>query len=161
MLVGVAGASVQQGDTELDLLGSFIDTNATVAGGDTSELFVDVRLGYFVTDNIQIGISAFASWAEEGNRDTDTFGIGPVVKYHFMPTNQWVPYVGGQAFWSRESNGQDVDGLVWGPLAGLRYELNVYNDLFIEYQYRMFESDLGDIFDDAHAILVGIVHQFK
>ena len=31
----------------------------------------------------------------------------------------------------------DVDGTLWGPLAGLRYELNANNDFFVEYQYHI------------------------
>jgi hypothetical protein len=87
-----------------------------------------------------------------------------------MPTNQWVPYVGGQLFWANvdADAAGDSDGILWGPVLGLRYELNAYNDFFVEYQYHMWEGDLSDPpaaggadLDDGHGIFVGIIHQFK
>jgi predicted porin len=56
---------------------------------------------------------------------------------------------------------EDVDGTLWGPLAGLRYELNANNDFYVEYQYHLWEGDVGDFLNDGHALLVGIIHQFK
>jgi predicted porin len=55
----------------------------------------------------------------------------------------------------------DADGTLWGPLVGLRYELNAYNDFFVEYQYHLWSGDIGDVVDDGHALFVGIIHQFK
>ena len=64
-----------------------------------------------------------------------------------MPTNQWVPYVGGQlpVGRCRSTDGGDGDGTLWGPVVGLRYELNANNDFFVEYQYHMWEGDVGDL----------------
>jgi len=159
-LAGVASASVQQGDTELDFLGGFFTANGEDSGDDVDVLFLSAALGYFLTDNIQVQGAAMGAWLSNGE-DLDVYAIGGRAKYHFMPTNQWVPYVGGQIFWGNAENGDDVDGTIWGPVLGLRYELNEYNDFFAEYQYLMFEGDLGDAVDDAHGIFLGIIHQFK
>jgi predicted porin len=91
-----------------------------------------------------------------------------------MPTNQWVPYVGAQimyvsadvdtkhlpTFVSDVIDGTS-DGTLWGPLVGIRYELNENNDFYAEYQYQIWEGDIGNLWDDGHAILLGIIHQFK
>jgi hypothetical protein len=189
VFAGVAGASVKQGDTELDLLGGFTTQNSagatanqTAAGFDS--WFLSAAIGYFLTDNIQVQGAAMGAWttttvdffnAPDAEVDVDVYGFGLRGKYHFMPTNQWVPYVGGQFLWVNASidftdffvgvppsgADQDVDGTLWGPLVGLRYELNENNDFFVEYQYQIWSGDVGDLFDDGHALLVGISHQFK
>ncbi len=175
---GVANASVQQGDTELDFLGGFLTANGDTGVGDTTSFFLSAALGYFFTDNIQGQLAAMGMWTEfdapSGGTDVDVdvYGLGVRGKYHFMPTNQWVPYVGLQLFWANVdvdiAGGLDgdVDGFMWGPVLGLRYELNANNDFYIEYQYHMWELDApsdfdSDILDDGHALLVGLIHQFK
>jgi len=176
MCAGVATASVQQGDTELDFLGGFLTENGTSGTGDFDALFLSGAIGYFFTDNIQGQVAAMGAWTsfdggDDGeDTDVDVYGIGVRGKYHFMPTNQWVPYVGGQLLWvtadvdsdavSDDLNG-DSDGTLWGPLAGLRYELNANNDFYVEYQYHIWSGDVGDWLDDGHSVFVGIIHQFK
>ncbi len=169
---GVATASVQKGDTELDALGGFIMENGEDDAPDTDVWFVSASLGYFLTDNIRVGaVGAWTSVSFDvgggiGDVDEDVWAIGGNVKYHFMPTNQWVPYVGAQVLWANADidiviEETDVDGILWGPVVGLRYELNANNDFFAEYQYHLWTGDLGDFFNDGHAIFVGIAHQFK
>jgi len=162
-LAGVANASVQQGDTELDFLGGFLTQNGEDGTSDIDAFFVSAALGYFFTDNIQGQVAALGVWTEVADTDTDVYGIGLRGKYHFMPTNQWVPYVGGQFLWvEADVDGVgDTDGTLWGPLVGLRYELNAYNDFFVEYQYHLWEGDVGDSIDDGHGLFVGLIHQFK
>jgi len=158
----VASASVQQGDTELDLLGGWMSQNGEGGGGDIDALFLSGALGYFFTDNIQGQVVAMGAWTEVDNEDNDVYGIGIRGKYHFMPTNQWVPYVGGQFLWaSADGDGLDGDGTMWGPVLGLRYELNANNDFFAEYQYMMWEGDASDAIDDGHGLFFGLIHQFK
>lgn len=161
-LAGVANAAVQQGDTELDALGGWMTQNGEDDYGDIDALFVSAAIGYFVTDNIQVGAVAMGAWMEFDDEDIDIYGIGVRGKYHFMPTNQWVPYVGGQLLWAdADLEDDDVDGTLWGPVAGLRYELNAYNDFFVEYQYHIWDGDIADALDDGHALFVGLIHQFK
>ena len=171
---GAASGAVQKGDTELDFLGGFTTQNATDGGPDIDSWFLSGGVGYFLTDNIQVAGVAMGAWTEVtmggASIDIDIYGIGGKAKYHFMPTNQWVPYVGVQALWAAvdlDAAG-DADGMLWGPLAGLRYELNAYNDFFVEYQYQLWEGDIADApvdggagLDDGHTVFVGIVHQFK
>ncbi len=157
-VAGAANASVQQGDTELDALGAYLNLDAKGAG-NTDIFFLSAGVGYFVTDNVQIQGAGLGEWSD----DLDIWAIGGRAKYHFMPTNQWVPYVGGQVMWaSADPDGSSsVDGTLWGPLVGVRYELNAYNDFFVEGQYHMWEGDIGDVLDDGFGLFFGIVHQFK
>lgn len=161
-LAGVANASVQQGDTELDFLGGLMSQNGDNGAPDFDALFVSAALGYFFTDNIQGQVAGLGSWTEVDDSDLDVYGIGVRGKYHFMPTNQWVPYVGAQLMWvNLEDDFDDFDGTLWGPLGGLRYELNANNDFFVEYQYHMWEGDVAEGLEDGHMLFVGLIHQFK
>jgi hypothetical protein len=152
---GVANAAVQQGDTEVDLSGSWLYANGYHA------VVVGAGLGYFVSDNIQLrgGVTGVWSTGADGIDDEDDTGdhyaIVGAAKYHFTPTNQWVPYAGGFAGLSWWGGGDSE--WTYGPLAGLRYELNANNDFQVEYQYQLYSGG-GD---GLHALLFGIVHQFK
>jgi len=159
---GVANASVQQGDTELDALGGWISQDGEDSDSDFDSFFVSAAMGYFITDNIQVGPAVIGAWTEIGDLDVDIWAVGAKAKYHFMPTNQWVPYVGGQILFADvDYDVADGDGTLWGPVAGLRYELNAYNDFFVEFQYHLWEGDIGDVIDDGMGLFVGLVHQFK
>jgi outer membrane protein W len=164
---GVATASVQKGDTELDALGGFLFENGENEAPDFDIYFLSGSFGYFLTDNVRVG--AAAAWTHLGinppvgsNIDVDIWALGGNVKYHFMPTNQWVPYIGAQVFYaSADLEDVNADGFLWGPVAGLRYELNANNDFFVEYQYQLWTGDLGDVLNNGNAFFLGIAHQFK
>lgn len=182
---GAANAAVQQGDTELDALGGWMMQNSAgrpstandLPGADFDALFLSAGIGYFLSDNLQVGGVAMGAWTSaeveavagaSTDVDIDFYGIGAKAKYHFMPTNQLVPYVGGQVLWTNadidatgSGNDADVDGILWGPVLGMRYELNAYNDFFVEYQYHLWTGDMDDVLDDGHGLFVGLIHQFK
>ncbi|MBP7053463.1 MAG: outer membrane beta-barrel protein [Phycisphaerae bacterium] len=202
---GGANGAVSKGDVELDFLGGFTTQNAASDGVGFDAWFVSGSLGYFFSENVQASVGAFGMWTETqassipydyegyesglyGSADIDMdisiYGIGVKGKYHFVPTNPWVPYVGVQVFWATadvqatisgtigEGDTADtfaemdlldekVDGMLWGPVAGLRYELTKNNDFFAEYQYHVWAGDLNDILDDGHALFLGLVHQFQ
>jgi outer membrane protein W len=182
---GAANAAVQQGDTELDFLGGWMMQNSAgrpsnandLPGADFDALFLSAGMGYFLNDNLQVGAVAIGAWTSteveavtgpSTDVDVDFYGLGAKAKYHFMPTNQLVPYVGGQVLWTDadidapgSANDADVDGVLWGPVVGVRYELNAYNDFFVEYQYHIWSGDIDDILDDGHGLFLGLIHQFK
>jgi hypothetical protein len=182
VLASGANAAVQQGDTELNFLGGWMSQDGESEGADFSAWFLSGGVGYFLNDNLQVsGAALLANSETEVNSgliatgldvDVDIYGLGGQAKWHFMPTNQWVPFVGLQLFWVdidvdvddptlTFDGGEDADGTMWGPILGIRYELNAYNDFFVEYQYHMWEGDVGDLLDDGHGIFLGIIHQFK
>jgi len=119
------------------------------------------------------------------DRDATIYGIGGRVKLHFATTNRWVPFVGVQGYWVNAkvdtsgnyaaetlpggplspalpfSESFDTSGLMWGPIGGVRIELNEYNDFFVEGQYHLWTGDIADMFDGGYGIFFGIVHQFQ
>lgn len=189
VIVGTAVGSVQMGDTELNLSGGLLTENAGNQGGLNLDSWkVAGGFGYFTTDNIEVGaVGLFSESSERWNnpdkttrmlkRDANIYAFGAQAKYHFMPENQLVPYIGGQILWadvkvSERFNDADVvaaggnwtrdkQGILWGPLAGLRYQLNEQNDVFVEYQYQLWASNIRDIMKDGHALTVGLIHKFK
>jgi opacity protein-like surface antigen len=185
VIVGTAAASVQTGDTELNFGGSLFSLNSGNQGGlNLSSWMLGGGLGYFTTDNIELGGVGILTenserWNHDGTdtrmlkRDTHLYAFGGQAKYHFMPENQLVPYVGGQILWAdvkvKETFNatpaanweRDKQGIVWGPIAGLRYSLNEQNDVFIEYQYLIYSSNIHDIIQDGHTVLLGLSHKFK
>ncbi len=162
-VAGAASASVQQGDTELDALGAWMTQNGAGSVDDLDVLFLSAAVGYFVTDNVQVQGAAMGAWTDYFGSDVDVWAVGARAKYHFMPTNQWVPYGGVQVMWANADvdGGGDADGMLWGPVGGVRYELNAYNDFFIEGQYHLWDGDIDEVLDDGFAIFVGLIHQFK
>jgi hypothetical protein len=185
VVAGTAVASVQMGDTDLNVSGSLFSENAGNKGGvDFDSWMIAGSLGYFTTDNIEVGgVAIFRESSERWNnsgtdtrmlkRDANLYAFGGQVRYHFMPENQLVPYIGGQLLWAdvkvtEKYNGtpslnweRDKQGVLWGPMAGLRYSLNEQNDVFIEYQYHIWSSNIRDIMKDGSALLIGLSHKFK
>ena len=114
---------------------------------------------------------ADASWLEEetpvGDDEVTAYGLGGFAKYHFMRTNQWVTSVDARLVWSfaetDEAVGHDdeFDGVRYGPVAGLRFELSDNNDFFAEYRHTLFGGDFDKLYDDSHGVFVGIIHQSK
>jgi hypothetical protein len=158
VFAGVASASVKQGEVELDFAGSlqFINYDNSTGLDDDTVFNVFARFGYFLTDNIEVGGTANGTWQD----GPDVYGLGGFALYNFMPANQLVPYVGGQLVYNW-TTGDGADGLMYGPIAGVRFELNPTNDLFVEYQYRAFTGDLADTFDSVNGVFFGIQHIFK
>jgi hypothetical protein len=158
VFAGVTSASVQQGEVELDFAGSLTFVNyAGPASEDDTVFDALARLGYFLTDNIEVGGTVNVILSD----GPDAYGVGGFALYNFMPGNQLVPYVGGQLVYNWTTQGLDESGLMYGPIGGVRFELNPTNDLFVEYQFRAFTNDLRREYDSVHGIFFGIQHIFK
>jgi outer membrane protein W len=187
VFAGTANAAVQQGDTELELQTSFLTEDASGSSGiDMKTAAVAGGLGYFVTDNLQLVGSAFGLWSNtdqvsvgsKTSYDIKMYGLGTKVRWFFMPRNQFVPYVGAHLSYvdadvdtatrtrtggvgAKTKTHRRPDGVLWGPLVGVRFELNANNEFFAEYQYHVWDGDIGRTFEDGHALFVGIVHKFS
>jgi hypothetical protein len=113
------------------------------------------------------------------DRDSHVYGLGGQGRYFFNPESAILPYLGGQALWADakvsekyrySGSGAELlnwdwdrsgQGVLWGPLAGIRFDLNEQNALFIEYQYHIWSGGISDLMDDGHAILIGLVHRIN
>jgi len=119
------------------------------------------------------------------DREVTVYGAGVNARLHFNPTGRWVPYIGAQAKWVSAqvdstgtyaaetspggpmsdplpfSESTDTNGILYGPIAGFRIELNESNDFFVEGQYHLWSGDIGDVLDSGFGVFLGIVHQFR
>jgi hypothetical protein len=164
---GAAVASVQQGDVELDAMGGYIAENGVSGGGDKTAWFVSAAIGYFLTDNIQVagvGLAASTSEIRFPGVDSDIYALGVRGRYHFMPQNQLVPFVGAQFLWAQEDSDYeafDTEGILWGPEVGARMSLNQVTDVYGVVQYHIWDGNISDSIEDGWGIFFGLVHKFK
>ena len=168
LITGTTDAAVQEGDWEVDALGTYMQFNkAKDTGNDENVLLLLGSLGYFLTDNIQICGAAIGFFYDPGEHsvdNTDLYGLGIQGKWHFVPQEDWIPYIGYQLFWgSSDSDNADMegDGLIQGPVAGVRYALTERVDLVVEGQYHMYEEDLANVYDDGYLIAFGLKYTFE
>ena len=153
-LAGTTSAGVQQGDNEISFSASHVYTNYAAAGStDTTAL--EIGLGHFVTDELQLGIAVGGVWSE----GDDVYSIGANAKYHFNTQGQIVPYVGANIGFL---DADYADGFVWGPVIGAKFFVtdsdNVF--LFLEYNYLIYSGDIDNYIDDQHSLLAGIGFKF-
>jgi len=161
---GAAVASVQQGDVELDASFAYVNENGADDGVDITAWWVSAAVGYFLTDNIQVSGVGAGVWTTIEDVDTNVYAFGARGRYHFMPQNQIVPFVGGQILWAKadaDFEAADVDGMLWGPEVGARMSLNQVTDVYGVIQYHMWDGDISDVLDNGWGIFFGFVHKFK
>jgi hypothetical protein len=180
-LPGVARPAVHQGELDVDFSGTWFRENAGTGGLDVDGTFLSGGIGYFFTNHLEGELAGIGIWAD-GNPtipfvddwDETFYAIGVKAKWHFMPASIWVPYVGMQIFWGkdhRDAPGDqfdaEFDGWLWGPVAGLRFQLTPHADFFVEYQYHIWEGEISDPhipnspnWDDGHLITFGLICKF-
>lgn len=187
-LPGVARPAVHQGEIDADFSGTWFRENAGTGGQSFDGTFLSGSVGYFLFDPLEIQAAALGIWTSGkpttpwlNDQEERFYAFGGKAKWHFMPHSIWVPYVGGQIFWGKYhrdvpgSNDQfdtDLDGILWGPLAGLRFQLTPHVDFFVEYQYHIWagqvsEAHFNDLDDpispnweDGHLVTLGLIYKF-
>jgi hypothetical protein len=152
---GFAHAEFNSGDNEIAFFGNY--TNIKSDDGDHAETaFAFANVGHFFTDEIELGLIGMGRWSDT----VDVYSAGVNGRYHFMTDSPLVPYLGAFGmFGYAENNGSD-NGWIYGPLAGLRFFVNETTNVFVEYQYQLYEGDLGDNIDNEQLILAGISFKF-
>jgi len=152
VFAGTANAAVKEGDTEISLYGSYTGTDYE-DGSSSDSTVLALGVGRFFTDELELGGTVLGAWAE----DIDLYALGGTLKYHFLTDRTTVPYFGGQLSYSLyEAAGTDVDGLLYGPLAGMKFFVSENTSLFVEYQYQIYGGDIGDFLESSHALMFGI-----
>ena len=147
-----------QGDTEMRIAGGYSMFNMEPNDDDEEDSYsLDVLFGEYATDNVFLGVQGLGAWGD----DVDLYGLGLNAQYQFAAHDaNVIPYAGGQLNFVCVENSFDEDGWMWGPLAGVKMPVNQSTDLFVEYQYQMFDGDADNLIDDAHAIKAGLAWKF-
>jgi hypothetical protein len=126
----------------------------------------------------ELGIIFPDAFPYDVDSEVSLYGAGGRARWYLNEMGKLQPYIGIQGFWvtgdveisgvstsefdpGAISASEDTDGLLWAPLLGATVELSASNKILIEYQYHMWEGDVGDVLDSGHAITVGFAHTLK
>jgi len=155
-------ADIKKGTTELAIFGNWtgIKFQSGAAGDADSEDSgaLAVGLGYFHTREIEFGLHGIGTWS----KDFDLYSLGGSVKYHFTPDLTTVPYAGGQLNYATyDSYVGDEQGIMYGPLAGVKCFVSRSVSIFFEYQYQIYSGGINDIVKDAQSIFLGIIFNIE
>lgn len=156
VLAATASATNVAGDRELSIFGTYINGNVAEASGSTDGIGGGIGYGYFTSDTTEWGLHAWGAW----DNPVDLYAAGVNMKYHLCPQNTMDPYVGGQVSYAHSDNSNSQDGVLWGPLAGLKFCMGGNTHLFVEYQYHFFEGSVRTAFDEANAVMAGVAWKF-
>lgn len=161
-LIGTASADIRQGTTELAIFGNWTGINFQKGAAGSADYedagALAVGLGYFHTREIEVGLHGIGNWS----KDLDLYSFGGSVKYHFTPDLTTVPYAGGQLNYAVcDTYGRDEEGIMYGPLAGIKYFVSRSVSIFFEYQYQIYDGSIGDIVEDTHSLFLGIVFKIE
>jgi hypothetical protein len=159
MLVPAAAmAQFDPGDWDLTLNG----TGASDNDFDTNTLSANVGIGYFFSDNLEVGGRQNVGWADiEDADDNWTFATRAFVDWHF-DLDRWQPFVGATLGYLYG----DVieDQFVAGPEAGVKWVANSTTYIFGTVAYDFFfedSDDADDAFDDGQFVYsLGIGFRF-
>ena len=131
LLPTVASAQFQQGDWELTLTGNGLSDNDF----DATSLTVGGSIGYFFTDQIEVGLRQTISLGRRlttacFNGSTSVFG-----DYHF-DLDRWQPFIGANFGYVYGDSLDDT--FVAGPEGGVKYFVNNTTFIFASVQYQFF-----------------------
>lgn len=161
VVLGLTTASVagtSQGDTEITIFGTvqYVKLADVEAGEDDSQttIMAGGSCGYFFTDAFEVAGTGVGSWSE----DYDLYGIGVAGKYHFATGSNVVPYVGAliNATFLAPDEGDNSNGILYGPVAGVKFFVSEKTNVFAEYQYHAYSGDIGDFIDNDHTVIFGV-----
>jgi hypothetical protein len=141
----IAKADFQQGDLELTLGGNAL-------GGKDFDGFsagVNASLGYFATDQFEIGVRQSINYTDVGtapNAGGQLSGSTRVFGDFHFDLGQWQPYIGANIGYVYG----DATADTWeaAPEGGVKYFLNSTTFVFAQVEYQFF-FDEADAVDDA------------
>lgn len=164
-----ANAAVQPSAKELSVFGGYTHSDLKRAApmsigesslspsmGSDDAGTAGIGVSQFISNEVSVGLQVMGNWGD----DVRLFDAGVNAKYHLNPMEQVIPYVGGQANYAHASGHENSDGLMWGPLAGVRYSMAEKTSIFAEYQYQLYSGGIRDTLEKGNAVLVGFIFGF-
>ncbi|MDY3548608.1 outer membrane beta-barrel protein [Riemerella anatipestifer] len=118
--------------------------------GKVSTFNISPSVGYFVMDNLALGLELNFLSAKSGDETNSTFSLLPNATYYFSTGSQFRPYLGagvGYASTTSKYNNlsSTVDGLAWGVKGGGVYMLNKTAGINIGLGYNQFSTTNNDV----------------
>jgi opacity protein-like surface antigen len=154
-----ANAAVQPTEKEISIFGTYIHAPLKEGYGSSDGGGLGIGISKFVTDETSVGLQLWNNWLNDGV----IADVGVNAKYHFCPTDEITPYIGGQINYAYIANtawSNHLDGMMWGPLGGLRFNCTDKTSLFIEYQWQLYCGEARSFIEQSSSILVGITCGF-
>jgi hypothetical protein len=158
-------AGVSWGDS-WTLSANYLRFNQANPSGSTDNFGAGVSYDWLVNPNTTFAVEGIASW----DNPAEVYGGGVNMKYHMGTWGELDVYGGGYADWiyarslpssTQGGPGSSKDGLVYGPLVGVKIPLEQNTALFAQYQYGWIDgSNLRDAFDEAQWVVVGLEMAF-
>ena len=157
-------ADVEKGNWEYEFLVGIgcTDYDESRRNSSSTDYMAQFGAGYFFTESLSAGVRLGGQFIDDGFYPECALNIGPYFKLNFLTEGDVVPYCGGQlSYWHQQSNyyrpfsKDENQGTMFGPILGLRYFINEATYFLVEYQYRLFCCDVGEIADSANVGLIG------
>ena len=153
-----ANAAIPPNAKEFSIFGIYSHTpvkglGSSDAGG------VGIGVSQFMNNEVSVGLQGWTNWGNDG----DMADVGVNAKYHFCPMEAVTPYVGGQlnyAYATSTAWSNHLDGAMYGPLAGLRFDVADKTSLFVEYQWQLYSGEIRQMATESSAIFMGITYGF-
>ncbi len=144
----------------------YLRLNEAGPGGNTDNLGVGVSYDWELNPYLTFAVEAFGSW----DNPAELYGGGVNMKWHLAPWGQMDIYGGGYADYvyarglpsvTQGGTGGSEDGLIYGPLVGVRIPLTERTAFFGQYQYGFIDfSTLRRAFDEANWFVFGLEMKF-
>jgi len=130
LVMATSALAINKGQSELNLYGAIGETTTKAKGASsqTSDDFTTrIGYGYFFTDAFSLGADIDYNYSKsQGSSDgTNTIYTLLTTKYHFMPKNTLVPYIGAQlgGYFMDAGSNLSSTGFAYGALGGIKYFL--------------------------------------
>jgi len=154
----ISQAQFKQGDWELTLAGQ----GAHGPDLDGFSAAAQGNLGYFLTDQFEIGVRQSIQYTDIGIAGSALSGSTTVAVDYNFDLGRFVPYIGGNIGYVYGDAVADT----WqaGPEGGLKYFVNNTTFVFLSVQYEFFfdqDSNASDAFSDGQFLYgLGIGFRF-
>ncbi|MDY3317290.1 outer membrane beta-barrel protein [Riemerella anatipestifer] len=116
----------------------------------TSKFNFNPSVGYFVMDNLALGLELGFSSEKVGKATNSTFSLLPNATYYFATGSQFRPYLGAGVGYASSTYKYDnvsatVGGLAWGVKGGGVYMLNKTAGINLGLGYNQFSTTNNNV----------------
>lgn len=144
---------------------SYLRLNQAIPGGHSDNYGVNLSYDWDIYDRTTFGAEILGSWSN----DAELYGFGVNLKHGLIQSGGFTFYLGGYADFIHATNLQSElpgldkyeNGLMYGPLFGMKWHINDQTSFFTEYRYGWFDGGgIRNAFDEANMFMLGLELKF-
>lgn len=123
--LGTSGINLISGDGAIHKITGFSVYDPE--GGEKLTTFgLAPEVGFFVSDNIALGLGAFYSHAKSGDAKMNTFGVNPYARYYFYTNGNFKAYGQFDVLYASQKpkGGSSIAAFSIGARPGISYNLS-------------------------------------